>query len=504
MAISTAVDIDRISRIVGYQLTTGNFQNVTSNLPQRIAVLAEANTANQAWTVNPVEITSAKQAGDLYGYGSPIYQIMRILRPYNSNGVGGIPTYVYAIAETGVACVKTVTVTGTADLGGTHTIVINGRRGLDGKSYNFDIVDGDTASTIAGKIRTAVNAVLGSPVIASGSGADVVLTTKWLGVSSNELTVSLDSNDIDVDVTYAVANTTAGSGVPDITTVLDLFGSSWNTVVVNGLGSATGVLDDISAFNGAPSATNPTGRYSGTIMKPFISLFGNRASDPTVITTSRKDDVTNAVCPAPYTAAFTFEAAANMAFIFAKVMNEKPHTDVNALFYPDMPIPSDGNIGLMKDYNERDTMVKNGSSTVDLVNGKYQVQDFVTCYHPDGETPPQFRYCRNLMLDFNVKFGYRLLEEKYVVDHTIANDDDIVSVDNVIKPKQWKQVIDAYAEELGKRALIADVPFMQNSIQVGLSTVNPDRLETSFSYKRTGIARIASTTVEAGFNFGTL
>lgn len=505
MAISSAVDIDRISRIVGYQLTTGNFQNVTPNLPQRIAIISEANTANQGTLdFSPREINSAKQAGDVYGYGSPIYQIMRILRPYTSNGVGGIPTIVYPLQEAGFACVKTVTVTGTAAGSGTHTIVINGRRGIDGASYNFDITDGDSASNIATKIRTAVNSVIGSPVVASGSGADVVLTTKWVGISSNELTVTVDSNDIDVSVTYAVANTTAGSGVPDINEAIDVFGSNWNTIVVNGLGSATGILDALSTFNGAPSATNPTGRYAGIVMKPFISLFGNRASDPTVITSSRKDDVTNAVCPAPYTAAFTFEAAANMAFLFAKVMNEKPHTDVNALFYPDMPIPSNGIIGAMSDYNNRDTFVKNGSSTVDLVNGKYQVQDFVTCYHPDGETPPQFRYCRNLMLDFNVKFGYRLLEEKFVVDHTIANDDDIVSVDNVIKPKQWKQVIDAYAEELGKRALIADVPFMQNSIQVGLSTVNPDRLETSFSYKRTGIARIASTTVEAGFNFGTL
>lgn len=505
MAISSAVDIDRISRVVGYQLTTGNFSNVTPNLPQRIAVISEANTANQATLdLNPKEVTSSKQAGDLYGYGSPIHQIMRILRPYNSNGVGGIPVFVYPVTNTGVACVKTITVVGTAVGSGTHTVVINGRRGIDGTSYNFNVVSGDTATAIATKIATAINSVLGSPVTATSAIGVVTLTCKWAGISSNELTVTVDSNNLNLTSTYAVAVVTAGSGVAPVTPALALFGSNWNTIVVNGLGSATGILDEFSAFNGAPSSTNPTGRYQGIVMKPFIALFGNRATDPSTVTTSRKDDVTNALCPAPYTAAFTYEAAANMAFLFAKVMNENPHTDVNALFYPDMPVPSDGNIGLMKDYNERDVIVKKGSSTVDLVNGKYQVQDFVTCYHPDGETPPQFRYCRNLMLDFNVKFGYRLLEERFVVDHTIANDSDIVSVGNVIKPKQWKQVVDAYAEELGKRALIADVPFMQDSITVGLSTVNPDRLETFFKYKRTGIARIASTTVEAGFNFGTI
>jgi len=97
-----------------------------------------------------------------------------------------------------------------------------------------------------------------------------------------------------------------------------------------------------------------------------------------------------------------------------------------------------------------------------------------------------------------------LLEQINVVDHTIANNTDIVSVGKVIKPKQWKQILDKYAEDLGKRALIADVPFMQNSITVGLSALNPDRLETFFKYKRTGVARISSTTAQAGFNFGTI
>ena len=43
---------------------------------------------------------------------------------------------------------------------------------------------------------------------------------------------------------------------------------------------------------------------------------------------------------------------------------------------------------------------------------------------------------------------------------------------------------------------------MTDSLLVELSSSNPDRLETSFRYKRTGFLRISSTTMEAGFNFG--
>jgi hypothetical protein len=77
-----------------------------------------------------------------------------------------------------------------------------------------------------------------------------------------------------------------------------------------------------------------------------------------------------------------------------------------------------------------------------------------------------------------------------------------VSASNVIKPKQWKAIVDDLATRLGKRVLIADVPFMQASIQTQLNGTNPDRLDTVFSYKRSGNVRIASTTVTAGFNFG--
>ncbi len=158
----------------------------------------------------------------------------------------------------------------------------------------------------------------------------------------------------------------------------------------------------------------------------------------------------------------------------------------------------------MASYENRDSFVKKGCSTVDLVSGKYQVQDFVTTYHPDGEIPPQYRYCRNLNIDMNVRYGYFLLEQIHVVDHSISNDGDIVSAQKVLKPKMWKAVLVNYANDLSVRALTVDPDFMSDSISVNISTTNPDRLETFFRYKRSGVARISATSAEAGFNFGTL
>ena len=77
-----------------------------------------------------------------------------------------------------------------------------------------------------------------------------------------------------------------------------------------------------------------------------------------------------------------------------------------------------------------------------------------------------------------------------------------MEAEKIVKPKMWTAVVDQYGEDLVKRALTTDADFMSESILVELGTSNPNRLETSFGYKRSGTVRIGSTTVEAGFNFG--
>lgn len=500
---SDAVGTERVSRIVGYKITKGNFSNTTPNLPQRVAIFAEANEANQATLdLTPRAITSAQQAGLLYGFGSPIHIIMRILRPKSGGGIGGIPTVVYPQAKASGATQKIleITPTGVATGNGTHTLKIAGRFGLDGVSYDINISEGDTTADITAKIEDAVNNVLGCPFIANSTDYETTLTTKWAGLTAQGAGVTVDTNDNDLGITYAVTEVQAGSATPSVAAALDLFGNEWNTLVINSYGTVSSIMSALETFNGIPDPTNPTGRYAAIIMKPFIALTGSVDADPSSITDTRLNNVTIAICPAPLSEGLPMEAAANMCALVAPQMQNNPNLDVSGQPYPDMPTPDV--IGVMSDYDDRDAIVKKGCSTVDLVAGRYVVMELVTTYHPVGEDPPQFRYTRNLNIDFNIRFKYFLLEQINVVDHSISNDNDIVTAQNVVKPKQWKGILDQFATDLAAQALIADTAFMQESITVNISTTNPDRFETFFRYKRTGYVRIASTTAEAGFNFG--
>lgn len=601
---SNAVGLDLISRVVGYKVTKGDFRTVAPNLPQRIAILGEANENKQAGlTTTPVELKSAKEAGDIFGYGSPIHMAMRILKPLQSDGIGGIPVVAYPQLQAAGATSTTIEsnkISSQFAVGSKIEINIAGRDSLDGKSYSIETVPdtlltmqkavdsinanmscpfsasvtSDPASTTLSTALTVKTILSGSYYIIStievptdvtstvvanttdisftfldaalvqqtwsGKASSVVfaagkttitpnfagifpfsasetlmvanqtltafgdtpeygilLTSKWAGLTSASLNATISCTDSNIVFALTKVN---GTGTPDIDPSLNLFQNTWNTIVINTYGLNTSVLNKLEFYNGIADPTNPTGRYRGIVFKPFIALTGSTNDNDSAITDARSSQMTIAICPAPLSKGHPLEAAANMCYLLATTSNENPHLDVCGLSYPDMPTPS--TIGSMEVYANRDIYVKKGNSTVDLIAGKYQVQDFVTTYHLAGEVVPQFRFVRNLMLDFNVRYGYFLLEQINVVDHVIVNDDDVTNAPKVVKPKQWKAVLFDYADSLSKRALIADASFMQDSIEVDLSSTNPDRLETFFRYKRSGVARISSTTAEAGFNFG--
>tara|TARA_R110000824_G_scaffold199520_4_gene383505 strand:+ start:1182 stop:2699 length:1518 start_codon:yes stop_codon:yes gene_type:complete len=503
-AISTAVGLERRSRVSGYRISKGFFNDTTTNLPQIIAVFGEANDANQG-TLSTVkkEVTSAQEAGELYGFGSPIHQMMRILRPVNSAGVAGIPTVVFP-QESDAGATATIigwTVTGTATSNATHTVVINGRDGLDFQNYSFSIVLGDTPTLIAAKIADAVNGVLGSPVSAVAAVGVVTFTTKWKGLTSAKTNINIDNLSVNAGISYSETTNTAGAGDVVLTTSFAQFGTEWYTTVINPYATK---LDEFEQFNGVPYGASPTGRYNAIEFLPFTAFFGSVESDKdnlVAITNAaaRVDQLTNVLCPAPNSLGFDWEAAANMVALFSRIAQDTPQLTVSNLAYADMPSPSDAIIGDMSDYNNRDFLVKKGCSTVTLANGAYKVQDLVTTYHPEGEIPLQYAYPRNLNIDWNVKDGYGILETQNVKDHVIIADSQVSDAQRTIKPRQWAAVLYDYFESLAERALIREPEFSKESLLVQRGVTNPDRFETFFRYRRTGIARIQSTDAEAGF-----
>lgn len=503
---SNAVAQNRISEVLGYLLAKGNFGTTSPNLTPAIALLAEANTANQSGlSTAPLQITSAQQVGQVCGFGSPAHAAARKLFPLQGGGVS-VPVFLYAQAAAGgsAANVQTITITGTATANGTVYVKISGRSNIDGGSYAINVVSGDTPTVIGVKVYNAINNTLSCPVIATKSAGVVTCTAKWTGLTSEDITIAVDLNNTALGSTYVVAETVAGTGTPLVATSLASFGNSWLPIVINGYGLVAQTIGELETFNGVPDNTSPTGRYAGITFKPFVALCGTVLDDPTTITsvTARKTQCTIQACPAPLSPGLPIEIAAAWAVEFAAILTNTPHLDVMDRPLQDVPMPALGVTPAMCDYNVRDTYVQLGCSTVNIVNGQYVIKDAITTYRPDGEVPPQFRYVRDLFIDFNIEYGWQIRVRTKFAGHTLCNDTDTVTADNIVKPKMVIAEAQSYAVDLGKRALIADVPFMQASAAAQINNINQNRLDTMYQYKRTGVTRQVATTAVAGFNFG--
>lgn len=500
-----AVSLADVSRIVGYQIKAANFSVDSPNLPQNIALVAEMNTANQAAPLTPFICTSRAQGAAVAGWGSPVDIALRDLFPANGGGgANGIPVTVYPVlaAVSSTANTQTITVTGTPTANVAHNILIGGRQFLEGGVYGIVVVTADTVTTIATKIKNAINAVLGCPFTATSAAGVVTLTANWTGLTSQSLTVGVLTNGTPAGISYAIAQTVAGAGTPSIGSTLASFGNIWYTMVINGIGLVAATIGEIQAYNG--NANNQTGQYAGIILRPAIYLTGTvidttTTSADTVLTTANIAEMSIATCPAPLSLGLPIEAATNMAVLFANISQNTPNIDVQGLPYADMPLPAVGNIPATALYLTRDAVLKMGMSTVDIVNNQYVVQDFATTYHPVGETPPAFRYCRDLMADFNIKFQFYVLQAAVILNKQIANDNDNVEATNVVKPKNVVSALVTFANNLVKQGLITDAPFMISTITVVRNTTNPNRFDIAFSYKRSGVVRIVSTTASAGF-----
>jgi phage tail sheath gpL-like len=505
-----AIGNDVLTRITGFNFKPGDFATTTANLPVSIAITGEINTSEQGvielsgGIPVPKKVTNIQQVANLCGWGSPIYQACKILFP----NISGIPVYIYPQLSSVSASAKILQIeaTGTATSNGTHTLVVCGRESVGGQSYGINIVNGDTSADIHDKIADKLNQVLGSPVTAISTDYYAECTSKWKGLTANEINISINTNGNSLGITYDVTATQVGAGTPDVTASLDLLGNKWIPCFINGYGLASTVITQFQNFNGhATIGENPaTGRYLPTVFKPLIALTGFISEDPSSTTDALLNEMTIGTSPAPLSKGLSIEAAANHMLLWAKCLQNTPELDIIGAKWSDMPTPD--SIGVMADWQERDAILKKGCSTVDLVGTQYEIQDPVTTYHPIGETPAQFRYIRNIGLDWNVYFTYKAVEESVLLNKVIVNDgEDVASNIQSISPNRWRAVvIERVINDLVARGLIVDAQFSIDSLTVQISTVNPDRFETAFDYKRSGVVRQSDTEVTGGFNLGTL
>ena len=493
MAISSAVDASAVARVVGIETV---FRDLRAGrvlfLPQRVAVVGQGNSAN-TYAATKRQVNSALEAGEVYGFGSPLHLAVLQLLPINGDGVGTIPITIYPLSDaTGAAAARgTVTYTGTATGAGTFRVLVNGIR-----SSAIPVAVGSTPTNVAAAAVTAINAVLDMPVTAASTTGVVTLTAKWQGASGNGLAISVEG-PATLGVTTAIAQPTGGATNPSVTPALNQFGNVWETMILNCLDTADAVaLDAYSAFN--------EGRWQPLVRRPFVAFSGSTEDDVATaiaVPNGRASDRTNCQLVAPGSPALPFVVAARQLARIVVLANNNPPRDYGSQQALGLPPGLDSEQWV---YAERDRAVKAGSSTVEVRDGVVVISDVVTFFHPTGNPLPAFRYVVDIVKLQNIIFNVDLIFNTPEWDGAplIPNNQPTTNR-SARKPKDAAAALNALIDNLGLEAIISDPETAKAATRAGISTMNPKRLDLRTTLQVSGNDNITSITLEWGFFFGT-
>jgi phage tail sheath gpL-like len=491
MAISTAVPLGAVARVVGIKTQFVN-TNVGGliNLPQRVALFGQGATAS-TYSLDKRQITSALEAGTVYGFGSPIHLAASQLLPANGDGLGSIPLTVYPLEDalTGVVAAGDITPVGAGTKAGAFTISINGV-----PSSQFVVVVGDTVATLTAKMETAVNGVLGMPMVSTDGTTVLDLESKWAGASGNALKISI-SGPADTGFTFTITQPVGGLVNPTVTAALAQVGNVWETMVLNCLDVADSTtLDEFETFG--------EGRWGSLVRKPLVVFTGHSLNEAGIvaITDARKTDRVNSFLPNPGSVNLPFVSAAGLLARIAVTANNNPARDYGRQVAKYIAPGADG---VQWNYAQRDLAVKGGASTVEVRDGEVTVSDTVTAYHPEGDANPAYRFVKEIVKLQNIIFNVDLIFNTAAWDGAPLIPDDQPTVNpDAKKPKNAIAALSTLADNLGLAALISDVPYTKANLQSEIDSQNPNRLNTVFPVKLSGNVNINSIDINFGFFFG--
>ena len=491
MAISTAVTQSARASVLGIQVNFKNLRSGTTVLPQRVAIIGQGNTA-ASFSTTKFQSSSATEVGSLVGFGSPLHLVAQQLFPSNGNGLGTIPATFYPLEDdaSGAPSVGDITITGAQTEQASYQVVIN-----EIASESFLISVGDTVTIAAAAAAAAINANVDMPVTATSTIGVVDITSKWEGVSANDIIVRVDG-PLTAGSLFGITQPVGGLVNPVVTVALDQVGEVWETIFINCLeiGDTT-TLDLYQTFN--------EGRWASTVSMPAVYLTGNNESDVATaitVTDARKTDRTNVQLVGVGSDNLPFVVAARQAVFIAVVADSNPAQDYNSQVVSGIVPGTDAE---QWDFADRDQAIKGGSSGVIKRDGVMVMKDTVTMFHPVGDPTPAFNYVNNLMKLFTIIFNTNLIFDVPEWDGApLIPDDQATTNPTAKKPSMAKAEIARLIDGLGLGAIISDPETAKNTILAEINVSNPRRLDISYTVQLSGNTSIISIDLNFGFFFG--
>lgn len=486
-----SVSPSAVSRVTGVGVQYKNFNaGAAAMLPQRLIVIGVGNK-NVVYTEDKYECEgSASEIGERYGYGSPLHLAAKQLYPTSGSGAS-FPVTFYPLANASGASQAqgTISATGTASASGSARVFIGG------VTVDVAVASGETAASVLGKIKAAIEGELDMPVNA-GDGEDsaIALTAKATGTVGNLIKVYVES---DVSgLVFSCEQLSGGAGDPDVDTALAKVKTIWETAVLYcGDYKSSGLLDKFMTWG--------KDRWSDLVKMPVVVFHGctDNYVTRTTITDARPNDFINALVVSVGSPELPYVIAAKaMVNDILTTADSNPPQGYKGLL-EGLVAGSDDDQEL---YSVRNQSVMKGASTNIKTGSVAELNDIITMYHPAAEGKyPSRRYVVDIMKLMNIVYNCRLLmEADDLKSAPLIGDADVTSNPKAIQPKTVKTWFLNLARSLCDKAICQDFEFTKKNLEVKIDSENPKRLNVKFPVKLSGNVEVSSTDLYFGFYIG--
>ncbi len=487
--MTTAISPSRRASTTGLLTRFQNFATGGFGLEQRIAVIAQGATAT-TYSTDKRQIFSAQDAGETYGFGSPLHEIGLQLFPPSGKQVK-LPVTFYPLVDGTTASDGDVAPSGTTTAAGTFFVRINQ---ID--SASFQLPSGATVADAVAAIVLAVSSTTRHPMTAvDNASTSADFTSKWKGETANDLVISIEGPAI--GMTFVVTQPVGGAGDPVIdATATGQFGDTHETMVINGLGDTTAALDALAAFGES--------RWDAEIVKPFVSFYASVESTlATAITIpdARKADRINSQLSAPGCPNVPWAIAARMVAKISEVANSaSPASDYVRVSVDGL---TPGLNSVQWTSAERDTAVKSGTSTSEVRDGLITISDTITMFHPTGDPTPAYLYVNNIVKLMNLQTDLlRVFDSNIWIGSPLIPNGQATNNRDAKTPDMAKSEVFKLIDDWGLRALISDPATAKTSVVTAIDGGNDRRLNIDLAVQLSGNVNITSIDLNFGFFFG--
>lgn len=494
------VSASAVSRVTGIEVTPKNFnKGNASMLPQRLVIVGQGND-DAIYSLEKYECEgSAASVAEKYGYGSPLHLAAKQLFP-TAGSMATFPVTILPVkkGDNFVAAKGSLTLTGEAASAASRLTVTIG--GLD---ILVTVAKGATLEEINESIVRAINSEVDRCVTAAlvpgvdDDPAVIELTARWSGSLGNRIGLSVTGDIPGIAiVTSAFAD---GAGVPAVDSALAKIGEVWETFILDTFDykdgeNASALLDvyeqwgegawDVLAKRGALVAHGCTDDYATR----------------TAITDARPTDRINFLIESVGAPELPFVVGARGLLDILTTADKNPAQNYKGT----LKGLKRGSDEAQENYTVRDQAVKKGAST-NIPNGSVaELNDIVTFYHPTSAGKyPAWRYVVDAVKLMNIVYNLRLITESDEVKGAplVPNGQETTNP-AAVQPNDFKTWFANLAVDLGKAALISDVKFTIENLEVELDTENSKRINYRYPVKVSGNVEVISGEVLFGQYLG--